>query len=121
MLARYALFQSPGWLVVGGLAVAGVEWAAVPPWIAALCFAAWFAKDAVLFPFVRAAYERHGPTHGEVGLHGIAEEAIDPEGWVRIGAERWHARLAPGADAVPAHAPVRVVAVEGLELRVRAW
>lgn len=120
VLARYVLFQSPGWLVVGGLAVAGVEWAAVPPWIAALCFAAWFAKDAVLFPFVRAAYERHGPTHGEVGQYGVAEEAIDPEGWVRIGAERWRARLAPGAPVVPACTPIRVVAVEGLLLRVEA-
>jgi membrane protein implicated in regulation of membrane protease activity len=118
VFARYALFQSPGWLAAAVAAGAAVDWLGVAPWIAATGAALWLVKDLVLFPFVRRAYERGATTHGEVGERGIAEGAIDPEGWVRIGAERWRARLARGAATIEAGAEVRVVAVEGLVVRV---
>ena len=117
-LGRYLLFQLPGWTVAALLAIVAVEWRLVSPPVAWGCVALWLAKDAVLYRFVRRAYDASGPTHGHVGENGVAEGAIDPEGWVRIGPERWRARLAPGADAIAPHAAVRVIAVDGLVLRV---
>ena len=53
---------------------------------------------------------------GMVGLPGLVEVALDPEGWVRVQGERWRAR----AEApLPQGSKVTVVAVEGLSLKVR--
>jgi membrane-bound ClpP family serine protease len=120
VVARYALFQVPGWAVAAILAEIAVLWLGVSAWIAWGGVALWVAKDAVMFPLVRRAYERGAATHGHVGERGVADGAIDPAGWVRVGHERWRARLAPGAGAIEAGAPVQVIAIDGLELRVAA-
>ncbi len=53
---------------------------------------------------------------GLIGRSGVAETALEPEGWVLVQGERWRAqadgRLASGE-------PVEVVGMEGLRLRVR--
>jgi membrane protein implicated in regulation of membrane protease activity len=118
-LRRYLLFQVPGWGLAAGALAAAVRWWDLPvPWALA-GFAAWLAKDAVLYPIVRRAYEPDGRApHGPIGEHGVAETAIDGEGWVRVGPERWRARLAPGAAPIPPGAPVRVVRLVGHELEV---
>jgi len=119
-LARYLLFQIPGWALMAVLAELAVLWLDVPPRWAWGAFGLWLLKDAAMFPLLRKAYRRDGKSHGHVGERGIADGAIDPEGWVRIGPERWRARLAPGAGPIAAGAPVQVVAMDGLELRVAA-
>lgn len=118
VLARYVLFQVPGWALMALLAEAAVLWLDVPPRWAWGGFGLFVLKDAVMYPFVRHAYRRDGPSHGHVGERGVADGAIDPDGWVHVGPERWRARLASGAPAIDAGAPVRVVAVDGLVLRV---
>lgn len=118
-LRRYLLFQVPGWLVVGiGLALA-IRWWDLPlPWALA-GLAAWLAKDALLYPIVRRAYEPNGlAPHGPIGERGVADTAIDGEGWVRIGPERWRARRAPGAAPIAPGEAVRVVRLRGHELEV---
>jgi membrane-bound serine protease (ClpP class) len=67
---------------------------------------------------VIAAQRRRATTGAEglVGRAGVAETAIDPEGWVVVQGERWRAR----SDAqVASGQPVEVVGLEGLRLRVR--
>lgn len=120
VLRRYLLFQIPGFLlVVTGLFTATRLWGLSTEWALAGALA-WIAKDAVLFPIVRRAYEPDGAApHGPIGAHGIADTAIDPEGWVKVGPERWRARRAHDAPgAIPAGSPVRVVALRGHELVV---
>jgi membrane protein implicated in regulation of membrane protease activity len=116
--ARYALFQVPGWLLAAAVAGVAEHFGLVPPWVAALAVALVVAKDAAMFPFVRRAYERDGKTHGHVGESAVAVEALDPEGWVRVGPELWRARIAAGAAPVAPGASVRVTAVDGLVLLV---
>jgi membrane-bound serine protease (ClpP class) len=63
--------------------------------------------------------QRLRPTTGAAGLIGqlaVVEDELGPQGWVRVQGERWRA-VADGQ----AHAGdrVRVLAVHGLELRVR--
>lgn len=120
-LRRYLLFQVPGWTLALAAAAAAVRWWELPVAWALAGVAAWLAKDAVLYPIVRRAYEPDGlAPHGPVGEHGVAETPIDGEGRVRVGPERWRARLAPGAAPIPAGAPVRVVRLVGHELEVEA-
>jgi membrane-bound ClpP family serine protease len=91
--------------------------------IAALVLGLWVLKDLVLFPVLRIAYEPSGGSGGAeslVGALAVVSVELAPEGWVQIGAERWRARVSPGQAALPVGASVRVVAVEGLLLRVEA-
>jgi membrane protein implicated in regulation of membrane protease activity len=120
VLRRYLLFQLPGWLFVGAGVFSARQWWGLSIEWALVIAAAWVAKDVVLFPIVRRAYEPDGSApHGPIGAHGIADTAIDPEGWVRIGPERWRARRAPaGAGPIPAGAAVRIVGLRGHELVV---
>jgi membrane-bound serine protease (ClpP class) len=82
---------------------------------AALVMAAW---SLTLVSLVVRARVRKSVTGapGMLGLECVADTALDPEGFVRVLGERWHAvaegPVAPGER-------VRVVAVEGLRLRVR--
>lgn len=117
-LARYLAFQVPGWLLAGAAAAGAVHWLGVAPWIAALGVGLFVLKDALLFPLLRRSYERDGRTHGPIGESGVAEGAIDGEGFVRVGAERWHARAADGSGPIPGGAHVRIVGVRGLTLHV---
>jgi membrane protein implicated in regulation of membrane protease activity len=116
---RYATFQLPGQLFVLGLGLAAWEWFGAPAWVAWGAPLAWAVKDALLFPFVWRAYEPDdAATAGVIGQLAIAEETLDPGGWARLGPELWRVELVRGAERVPRGARLRVVAVEGLVLRV---
>lgn len=123
VLRRYLLFQVPGWIFVAAALTLATRWWGLSTEWALLGAAAWLAKDAVLFPIVRRAYEPDGAApHGPIGAHGIADTTIDPEGWVKVGPERWRARRAPGAAnpiPIPAGSAVRVVGLRGHELVVQ--
>jgi membrane protein implicated in regulation of membrane protease activity len=120
---RYLLFQIPGWIVAAALAAASTGWPGLRWSTAALLFAAWVAKDLVLYRFVRHGYV---PGDGEanralLGAKGLAEQSLAPTGWVRVRGELWRAHLLPGARPVARGAPVRVVALEGMEIVVEEW
>ncbi len=121
MVGKYALLQVPGAIVVGALLGAGVRWWDLDPRVAGGLFALWLLKDALLFPVLRIAYETDGVRGGPgdlIGARGTAIQVLAPEGYVRVGAERWRARVLPGSESVPVGAAVRVQAVEGLTLVV---
>ena len=121
-LAKYVLLQLPGLaLVVGGLTLA-VWFYELSTTLAGGIVALWVVKDAVMYPIVRVAYEPGEPdaTKQLVGATGIAQARIDAEGWVKVGAELWRARLERGAPPIEKGASVRVVAVHGLTLQVEA-
>ncbi|MDH3214305.1 MAG: NfeD family protein [Myxococcales bacterium] len=121
VVGKYVLLQIPGWVVVGGLLVAGVRWWGLSQRLALVLFGAWLLKDVVLFPLLRVAYEPEGGSGGAdgmVGARGVAREDLDPAGYVRLGAELWRAELAEGAGPVRRGDTVRVRAVRGLTLVV---
>jgi membrane-bound serine protease (ClpP class) len=53
---------------------------------------------------------------GMVGKSGVADTVLDPDGWVVVQGERWRARA---EETVKAGETVKVVAIQGLWLRVR--
>jgi membrane protein implicated in regulation of membrane protease activity len=122
--ARYWLAQIPGW----GLAfvVLGAAWSflGLPGWAAIAVAVLLVVKDVALYPFAVRAL-RSPPHAGPAALlaaRGVAVHPLAPgaEGRVRIGAEEWRAELAAGEGPVEQGAPVRVEALHGLRLVVRA-
>jgi len=83
-------------------------------------FALWIAKDLALYPILRVGYEDPSPDISEqlVGALGSVRDDLEPEGWVRVGAELWRARC-PTRDApLRVDTTVRVTEVDGLVLEV---
>ena len=81
----------------------------------------WAAKDALLYPFVRGAYQAAAPAgvEGLVGLEGRARQDIAPRGYVHVRGELWLSELAPGSGPVAAGGRVAVVGARGSLLIVR--
>ncbi len=121
VFARYLAAEVPSWVLLGVVLTVLVRvWDLTLP-IAALVLGLWVLKDLALFPVLRIAYEPGGGSGGAENLIGALARvsvALDPEGWVRIGAERWRARVPQRNSPVPVGAAVRVMAIEGLLLRV---
>lgn len=122
---RYVLYQVPGTLLVAALL--GVAWASfgLPGWIAVTLLVAWVAKDVVLYPFVRSAYERTpGGVAALVGAEAVVVSPLAPRarsrGRVRIGAETWRAELEEGSGPLAEGTRVIVTSARGLTLVVRA-
>jgi membrane protein implicated in regulation of membrane protease activity len=120
VIGKYVLLQIPGWILVGGLLALGVRWWGLSHRLALALFALWLLKDAVLFPFLRVAYEPGGGGGADalIGARGVASQSLDPRGYVRVGAELWRAEVTDGARPIPRGGGVRVRQVRGLTLLV---
>jgi membrane protein implicated in regulation of membrane protease activity len=117
---RYLLFQIPGWLVVSLILWLLVGWAIVPLWAAVAFFAAWLIKDLAVYPWVHRAYRIGEKTGTErlIGAKAIAQERLDPEGYVKLNGELWKARVDSHQQSVPAKTVVKVQAARGMTLIV---
>lgn len=123
VFARYLVIQIPGLLIAGVGLLLLVRWTSLTEPLAWGLLALWIAKDLALFPLTRIGYETHAGSNGAeamIGARGTTVTALAPgaPGAVRVGAERWKARLDAGAQPLPEGAPVNVVAVRGLTLVV---
>jgi membrane protein implicated in regulation of membrane protease activity len=114
---RYTLLQVPGWVVAAAVLIGLQRWLDFPGWIAAALLGAYVAKDFLLYPFLRRAYET-GSNDGVAGLTGVVEQDLDPRGYVRIRGELWEAEAARGSRPIPKGSPVRVQSARGLKLIV---
>ncbi len=111
-------------LVVGGIIALGSDSSAAD--YAGPALITLGILSAVTFYFVaRKVVEAHesparaGP-EDLVGSYGEARGSLDPEGPVLAGGGIWHARLASDSGPVQPGDRVRIEAVEGLTLTVRA-
>jgi membrane-bound ClpP family serine protease len=121
VFARYLAFEAPSWALLAAVLAVLVRGWDLSWSVAALVLGLWVLKDLALFPVLRIAYEPAGGSGGAeslLGALGTVTAELAPEGWVRIGAERWRARVSRQHAPVSVGAAVRVVAVEGLLLRV---
>lgn len=106
---RYWLLQLPGWAFWGVVLYAVHRWVGLPGRWAWLLLGGVVVKDAILFPFLRHAYEDERKTRiGQLAdAHGTVRTAIAPEGYVMIYGELWRAQSLNG------------ILVEGTEIVVR--
>jgi membrane-bound ClpP family serine protease len=114
-LRTYVVAQLPSWIVVALGVILVSRWASVPPELAAALLAVWIVKDLLLYPTMRRFYRPEPAEERIVGLQGVAVTGIAPRGFVRVRGELWQAE---SEHPIAAGAPVRVLAVDGLQLRV---
>lgn len=114
---RYWLYQLPGIVVVAALAVVAAQWLSLPSWVSVLASLLWVAKDAALYPVVKASYQDGSPTGPAslIGSLGTVRDALDPIGLIKIGPELWKAKSSSPAAAGDV---VRVVGCTGMTLLV---
>jgi membrane protein implicated in regulation of membrane protease activity len=119
-LVRYTLFQIPDLILLGLGLAAAVRWWGLPVPIAYGLVALWIAKDVIMYPLVRVAYDADSSSgvDGIRGALGVVTQPLAPSGYVRLGSELWKAELAGGAGALPSGVSVRVVGVRGLTVVV---
>ena len=117
---KYLLFQLPGWAAAAAVSIALARFELLPFWLAGACFAGWVAKDLLLYPFLRRAYEP-GLTGsaGLVGESGVAEGDLAPSGYVRVRGELWRAVTTPADRLVRSGTDVEVIKALRMELIVR--
>lgn len=121
-LTRYLLLQVPSWLLVALLLAGLHQWIALSPWVAIGLLVLWVAKDFVLYPSVRSAYEPSAQSASEqlIGMQGIARERLAPYGYVQVRGELWRATAEPLDRPILPGTPIRVRHADGLTLIVSA-
>lgn len=116
---RYLAAQIPGAVLVGvGL---WLFWGqtGLPGWMGVAFFAFWIAKDALLYPLMRRAYESSEVRAQRlVGATGVARAELAPDGQVEVRGETWRARAVEGEDPIAAGAAVVVRGVDRFTLLV---
>lgn len=117
-IARYALLQVPGWLATAAILAIPWELGFLSFRVAAILFGLLLLKDALVYPFVRRAYEPVGSNRVEDLIGHLAEvrHELSPGGYVWLRGELWRAEADEGTIA--AGNRVRVVRTQGLTLIV---
>ena len=91
----------------------------LPAWSVPAAIALWIVKDVALYPVFARSYARrdHEQLDRLIGTRAVVTQVLDPEGWVRAGAELWRARSRSGSRIEPG-ADVIIEAVERMTLVV---
>ena len=120
IIVRYVLLQLPALAVLIVLLVLVKRWIDLPSWFIWGLIGLWIAKDIALFPLTWRAYEQDRAKAGSsmVGARGIAEERLNPSGYIRVGAELWQAEVVGDAPSIERGEGVRVQGIRGLTLLV---
>jgi membrane protein implicated in regulation of membrane protease activity len=121
-LTKYVLLQIPDWIIVSCILFALWEWLGLRFELAVGLFALWLAKDIVLYPILRSAYESGAATGAErlVGERAVARGDLAPRGFVQVRGELWRAEVEGGGEEIRAGSAVRIVAARRLTLIVEA-
>ena len=120
VLGRYTRYQVPGTILVALAAWLLWPLTGLPAWGGAVVVVAWIAKDAALYPLLRASYEPSDGADpgGMVGRLGLVTDALDPLGQIRVGAEIWRAQSVIDGATIAGGRWVRIEAAHGLTLSV---
>jgi membrane protein implicated in regulation of membrane protease activity len=123
IFVRYLLFQVPGVVVLYFLLVLARRVVVLPMWFIWSITALWVLKDLVLFPAVWHAYdqERRDDVNSMVGSRGIAEDRLDPSGYIRVHGELWKAEVMGGSPSIRKGEEVTVRGIRGLRLFVEPY
>ena len=121
VLMKYWLLQMPMLsLVIVGLFLAQ-RYMGLPAWVAWGGCVVWLAKDMLMFPLVRLAYDNRNPNtaHSMSGLQGRAVEMLDNSGYVLVRGVLWWAEVDGARRPIHKGEPVRVQGSRGLVLLVQ--
>jgi membrane protein implicated in regulation of membrane protease activity len=120
IIVRYVLLQLPALAVLIVLLVLVKRWIDLPSWFIWGLIGLWIAKDMALFPLTWRAYDQDRGRTGSsmVGARGIAEERLNPSGYIRVRGELWQAEVVGDAPPIERGEGVRIQGIRGLTLLV---
>jgi membrane protein implicated in regulation of membrane protease activity len=120
IIAGYAILQLPSLALLILILILVRRWIDLPEWLVWCFVALWAAKEVMMFPSVWRSYSQRirGGTTSLIGARGIAEERLDPTGYVRVNDELWRARVPQGIRSVKQGENVLVRGIEGSTLLV---
>ena len=121
VLIRYVVLQIPATALVVVVLVVIRRWLDLPSWFFWSLIVLWVVKDVVLYPFVWRSYDPDSSEeeNSMVGELGVAEDRLDPSGYVQLRGELWKAEVVGGGTSVRRGERVRVREVKGLTLLVQ--
>ncbi|MEI9476593.1 MAG: NfeD family protein [Deltaproteobacteria bacterium] len=95
IVSRYALFQIPDIGILALILFVLHQWVDLSLWLFIGIVSLWMVKYVLVFSFVWRAYDkpRPGDVKSLIGTEGIAEERLDPSGYIRVHGELWRAEV----------------------------
>lgn len=95
VVLRYALYQIPDIAIFALILFLLHQWVDLSLWLYIGAVTLWMVKYVFVFTFVWPAYDkpRPGDIKSLIGTEGIAEERLDPSGYIRVHGELWQAEV----------------------------
>jgi len=95
IVLRYALFQIPDIAIFVLILFLLHQWVDLSLWLYIGVVTLWMVKYLLVFTFVWPAYDKPlpGDVKSLIGTEGIAEERLDPFGYIRVHGELWRAEV----------------------------
>ena len=95
IVLRYALYQIPDMAILVLILFVVQQWIDLSLWLYIGLVSLWMVKYVLVFTFVWPAYDkpRPGDVKSLIGPEGIAEERLDPSGYIRVHGELWRAEV----------------------------
>jgi membrane protein implicated in regulation of membrane protease activity len=121
ILLRYARYQIPDVAIFALILSVLHQWVGLSLGLFIGLVTLWMVKYVVVFSFVWRAYDkpRPGDVTSLIGTQGIAEERLDPSGYVRVHGELWRAEVIGKTMAVEKGQTVLIERADGLTLLVK--
>ena len=121
IVLRYALYQIPDMAILVLILFVLHQWVDLSLWLYIGFVSLWMVKYVLVFTFVWPAYDkpRPGDVKSLIGTEGIAEERLDPSGYVRVHGELWRGEVIEKTVPVEKGQTVLIERACGLTLLVK--
>ncbi len=123
IVLRYALYQIPDVAIFVLILFVIHQWVDLSLGLFIGIISLWMAKYVFVFSFVWRAYDkpRPGDVTSLIGTQGIAEERLDPSGYIRVHGELWRAEVIGKTMAIEKGQRVLIETAYGLTLLVKPF
>jgi membrane protein implicated in regulation of membrane protease activity len=123
IVLRYALYQIPDVAILVLILFVLHQWTGLSLWLFIGFISLWIVKYVLAFSLVWRAYDkpRPGDVTSLIGTQGIAEERLDPSGYIRVHGELWRAEVIGKTMAIEKGQPVLIERADGLTLLVKPF
>ena len=123
IVLRYARYQIPDVAIFALILFVLHQWVGLSLRLFIGLVTLWMVKYVVVFSFVWRAYDkpRPGDVTSLIGTQGIAEELLDPSGYIRVHGELWRAEVIGKPMAIEKGQAVLIERAYGLTLLVKPF
>ena len=121
IVLRYALYQIPDVAIFVLILFVLHQWVHLSLGLVVALVSLWIVKYVLVFSFVWRAYDKPPPGNVRtlIGTEGIAEERLDPSGYIRVHGELWRAEVIGKPVVIEKGQAVLIEDASGLTLLVK--